>query len=100
MKTKQKRKNYTATEKAKIALEVLKGKVTQSEITSKYGVHSTQILSWKKQLLEALPEIFSDKRREKNKDQEELIEELYKQIGQLKVELDWLKKKSELFGKD
>lgn len=100
MKGKTQRKNYTSTEKAKIALEVLKGKMTQSEITSKYGVHSTQILAWKKQLVEALPEIFSDKRREKNRDREELIEELYKQIGQLKVELDWLKKKSELFGKD
>src|SRR4051812_25930356 len=94
------RKNYTSAEKAKIALEALKGTMTQNEITSKYGVHSTQIFSWKKQLLESLPEIFSDRRREKDKTQEELIEELYKQIGQLKVELDWLKKKSELFGRD
>jgi putative transposase len=60
-------------------------------------VHSTQIGLWKKQLIESLPVIFSDKIREKDKSQEKLIEELYKQIGQLKVELDWIKKKSELF---
>jgi transposase-like protein len=88
---------YTASEKAKIALEAVKGELTQSQITSKYGVHSTQIGLWKKQLIESLPVIFSDKMREKDKSQEKLIEELYKQIGQLKVELDWIKKKSELF---
>ena len=91
------RKNYTAAEKGKIALEALKGTLTQNEITSKYGVHSTQILFWKKQLMESLPGLFSDKRREKDVAQETLIEELYKQIGQLTVERDWLKKKSELF---
>ena len=82
------RKNYTSAEKAKIALEAVKGAMTQNEITSKYGVHSTQIFSWKTQLLRALPGIFSDKRQEKDKSQAELIAELYQQIGQLKVELD------------
>lgn len=93
------RKNYTAAEKGKIALEALKGTMTQNELTSKYGVHSTQILAWKKQLVEAVAEIFSDKRREKNVAQETLVDELYKQIGQLTVERDWLKKKSELFSR-
>jgi putative transposase len=92
-----KRRKYTASEKAKIALEAIKGTLTQSQITSKYGVHSTQIAAWRKQLIESLPDIFSDRIREKDKTQEELIEELYKQIGQLKVELDWIKKKSDLF---
>jgi|SRR5579864_7150023 len=91
------RKKYTAEEKAKIALEVLQGHLTQSQMTSKYGVHSTQLMSWKKQLLAALPEIFSDKRRVKDKNNKELLEELYKQIGRLNVELEWVKKKSELF---
>lgn len=93
-----KRKSYTAAEKGKIALEALRGTLTQNELTSKYGVHNTQVSTWKKQLLEAVPDIFSDKRRGKDVAQESLVDELYKQIGQLTVERDWLKKKSELFG--
>lgn len=91
------RKSYTAAERAKIALEAIKGQMTQNEITSKYGVHSTQVSNWKKQVLDALPDILSDRRRQASEDQTALVDELYRQIGQLKVELDWLKKKSELF---
>lgn len=91
------RKHYSAQEKAKIVLEILKGELTQSQLTTKYGVHSTQMHSWKKLALDAIIAGFSDKRERQTRDQGELIEELYKQIGQLKVELDWLKKKSELF---
>ena len=91
------RKRYSAQEKAKIALELLKGEMTQSQITAKYGVHSTQLHVWKKQAVSGIAASFADKREREAKDQNELIEELYKQIGQLKVELDWLKKKSELF---
>ena len=94
-----KRKSYTAAEKGKIALEALRGTLTQNELTSKYGVHNTQVSMWKKQLLEAVPDIFSDKRRGKDVAQETLVDELYKQIGQLTVERDWLKKKSELFSR-
>ena len=93
------RKSYTSAEKGKIALEALKGNMTAAELSSKYGVHNTQISLWKKQLLEAMPDIFSDKRREKDIVHENLIDELYKQIGQLTVERDWLKKKSELFNR-
>jgi transposase-like protein len=91
------RKHYSAQEKAKIIIEILKGELTQSQLTTKYGVHSTQMHNWKKQALNAIIAGFSDKRERQALDQGELIEELYKQIGQLKVELDWLKKKSELF---
>jgi len=91
------RKRYSAQEKAKIVLEILKGEMTQSQITAKYGVHATQLHSWKKQALGGITASFSDKQERKSKDQAELIDELYKQIGQLKVELDWLKKKSGLF---
>ena len=92
------RKKYSAEEKAKIALEALKGEVTQSQLTSKYSVHSTQIANWKRQLKEGIVGIFKDKRhKEAQSDQTELIEELYKKIGKLEVELDWVKKKSELF---
>ena len=92
------RKSYTAQEKAKIALEAMKGELTQSQITSKYGVHCSQIANWKRQLKDSVADIFSDKRsNNKEPDQSELIAELYKKIGQLEVQLDWVKKKSELF---
>lgn len=91
------RKKYSPQEKAKIALEAIKGNLTISQITAKYGAHSTQINAWKKQALEGLADIFSGRKTQQEHDQNALIEELYKQIGQLKVELDWLKKKSVLF---
>jgi len=92
------RKSYTAEEKAKIALDAVKGELTQSQITSKYGVHVTQVAKWKRQLKEGIVNIFKDKRRNNDQlDQSELIEELYKKIGQLEVKLDWVKKKSDLF---
>ncbi len=91
------RKKYTSQEKVKIALEALKGELTINQITSKYGVHATQVSNWKKKLKESLSSIFSDKRSKEQKEQTELIDELYKQIGQLSVELEWLKKKCEQF---
>ena len=90
------RKTHDAALKAKVALEALKGEKTIAQLSSQYGVHPNQIGKWKKDLLERLPEIFSAKWRKEHKTDEELVEELYKQIGQLKVELDWLKKKSQL----
>ena len=92
------RKSYTAQEKAKIALEAVKGELTISQLTSKYAVHSTQVANWKRQLKEGLADLFKDKRHKKTQlDQTELIQELYQKIGQLEIELDWLKKKSALF---
>lgn len=93
---KGKRNKYSDKFKAKIALEAIKGTKTISELSNKYGVHASQILRWKKQVLESLPTIFSNEVRKIEKDNEEEKDELYKQIGQLKVELDWLKKKSGL----
>ena len=66
-----------------------------AEPSSEFGVHPNQIRNWRKQLLETLPDLFSDRRKKKDTDTEELISELYRQIGQMKVELDWLKKKSQ-----
>lgn len=91
------RKKYTAEEKAKIALEALKGSMTMSELTSKFKVHPTQIAKWKKRLKEGIIAIFNEKPQKKETDQKQLVEELYKTIGQQKIELEWLKKKSELF---
>ena len=89
------RKSYDATFRAKVALEAVKGERTLAELSSEFGIHSNQIRKWRKHLLETLPDLFTDRKKKKDKDQEELVSELYRQIGQLKVELDWLKKKSE-----
>ena len=91
---KNKRRNHAAAFKAKVALAAAKGDKTIAELASEYEVHANQITQWKKQLLESLPEIFSRRRQTDQHEQEELTAELYQQIGQLKVELDWLKKKS------
>jgi transposase len=71
------RKKYDATLKAKIALEAVKGEKTIAEISSEYGVHSTQIAHWKKQLLEELPSIFSDNVPKAKKEGEELEAKAY-----------------------
>jgi len=90
------RKSYSSAFKAKVALEAVKKEKTISQLSSEYGVHANQINQWRKRLLEEVPDIFSKKRQKKEQDTEDLQDELYRQIGQLKVELDWLKKKSKL----
>mgnify|MGYP001068510750 CR=1 FL=1 len=91
------RKKYSAAEKAKIALETIKGEMTMAQISAKYSVHATQINTWKKQLLAYLPEAFNGKRKQEATDHETQVSELFEQIGRLKIENDFLKKKSELF---
>jgi putative transposase len=86
------RKRHDAAFKAKVAFEAAKGEKTIAQLSSEFGVHANQIRQWRKQFLEELPRLFSDRRSKKEKDDEELRSELYRQIGQLKVELDWLKK--------
>lgn len=91
----KKRRTFSGAEKAKIVLEALKERQTLSEIAQKYEVHPVQVSTWKKEAQEHLGELFSDK-RSRDKEQEEqsqLVERLYQQIGQLQVELNWLKKK-------
>jgi transposase-like protein len=82
--------------KAKIAIEAIKGQKTIQEIASAYQVHPSQVTQWRKQALEQLPEVFSAGRARVEQADEQLKSELYQQIGELKVELDWLKKKSGL----
>jgi len=90
------RKNHNGAFKAKVALEAVKGEKTLAQLSSESGVHANQIGQWRKQLLNELPSLFANRRTKYDKEQEDLISELYRQIGQLKVELDWLKKKSHL----
>ena len=87
------RKQYDAKFKATVALEAIREQQTISQIASQYGVHPNQVGNWKKQLLCELPQLFTDGRKKEKSDHEQLTASLYQQIGQLKVELDWLKKK-------
>ncbi len=91
------RKKHSTQTKVKVALEALKGDKTTAELTAKYSIHATQINKWKKAVLETLPEAFSTQRKRQENDQQALIDELYKQIGQLKVENDFLKKNNERY---
>jgi transposase-like protein len=90
------RKHYSAECKARVALEALKGLKTVNELASIYGVHPTPIAHWKHRLQQERPEIFSARRAKHEHDQEAFQAQLYQQIGQLKVELDWVKKKAGL----
>jgi len=92
------RRTFGADLKARVALEAAKGDRTLAELASQYQVHPSQITQWKRQLLAALPEVFARRRDRQSEEQETLVAELYRQIGQLKVELDWVKKKSGLGG--
>jgi len=84
--------------KARVALEAIKGHKTIPELSSSFGVHGTQIAHWKKQALAEFPRIFSRPRGQHERPNEALVAMLYQQIGQQKVELDWLKKKSDILG--
>jgi transposase-like protein len=88
------RRPHSAQFKAKVALEAIKELKTTNELGALYEVHPTQISKWKKKLLAEASGVFSDGRTRRQADGEELNARLYQQIGQLKVELDWLKKKS------
>ena len=92
------RKRYDGRFKAQVVLEALKNQRTLAHIASGYGIHPNQITKWKRQVLEELPHLFSHKRENSHQQHEVLVSELYRQIGQLKVELDWVKKKSGLLG--
>jgi transposase len=89
------RRKFSSAFKLKVACEALLQQRTIAEISSKYSVNATQINHWKKQLKDHGPEIFDSNHSGGAKKNAALIEELYRQIGQQKVECDWLKKKSE-----
>jgi transposase-like protein len=92
-----KRKHYSASQKAHIALEILKEEKTVNQIASEYGVHPNVLYRWKKQALDNLPKLFEDEtksERDRQVEHERQIDELYSEIGRLITQLNWLKKKS------
>ena len=93
------RKVFAPTLKAKVAFEAMKGEKTIAELASFYGVHPTQIKQWKELLQAGMSDLFTDKRKKREQTQEELVENLYTQLGKKDVENEWLKKKIEQFGK-
>ena len=89
-----KRKIFTSAEKAKVALAAVKGIKTINEIAQEHGVHPTQVNQWKKELLDNVGSLFEGKRGPKPVNAENALDRLYAKIGQLNMELEWLKKKS------
>ena len=89
-----KRKTFSSAQKAKVALEAIKGLKTINQIAQEHNVHPTQVNQWKKELLANVSELFETKRGPKPIDAQSDPDRLYAKIGQLNMELDWLKKKS------
>ena len=94
----RKRKSHPAAFKAQVALAAVKGDKTISELASQHGVHPTMIHAWKKQLLSNVEDLFQSGAKTSGGEHEALEAQLYDQIGRLKTELDWLKKKAASFG--
>ena len=93
-----KRKHHTAAFKAQVALAAIKGDKTVNELASQYGIHPTLIHGWKKQLLAGAEQVFANGAKIAAADHEAVQAELYEQIGRLKMELEWLKKKAAVLG--
>jgi len=87
------KRQHTAEFKAKVAFEAVKGELSSAELASKFEVHPTQIAKWKKQLLDSGAEIFGSARERRAQDDEAEKDRLLKKVGQLQMEVDWLKKK-------
>jgi transposase-like protein len=86
------RKQYSSKFKARVAVEAIRGEKTLSQLGSQFKVHPIQIAKWRKAALEQLPELFVDGRTRKGSGEAD-CDALYEEIGRLKVELDWLKRK-------
>lgn len=91
------RKSYSSAFKAKVAISALQEKQTLEELSSKYQVSSRQIQYWKKEAIDNLNLLFEHKRDQQLKEKEVVIQDLYGEIGKLKMEYEWLKKKLERF---
>ena len=92
----RKRRKLGAALKAKVALAAVRGDRTTAQLASEFGVHTSQVTAWKKRLSESVTELFADGRRKAGEANGTHEQELYEQIGRLKMEVEWLKKKSQL----
>ena len=90
--SKKKGRSYTSEFKAKVALDTLRGDLTLNEISTKYSVHSTKINRWKQQALLSIKGSFTGKHEKAAQSEQQIIDDLYRQIGQLSCENDFLKK--------
>lgn len=90
------RKKHEPPIRAKVALEALKGEKTIAELSSEYGIHSTQIRQWKQELIERAAELFARPGNAMARQQEDITDKLHKTIGELTVENKWLKKKLQI----
>lgn len=97
---KQKRRRFSVVFKARVVRAALREDKTLAELASEFEVHPNQIAEWKRQAIEALPEVFSHRRKSDEQAAEQQTDRLYQQIGQLQVELDWMKKKGRQLGID
>lgn len=95
---KRKRRNFTNKFKAKVALEALKEHKTLGELAAQYDLHPNQVSLWKKTAKDSLEDVFGTTAIDERRRHEEQASKLYEEIGRLKVELDWLKKKHDAFG--
>jgi putative transposase len=94
---KQQRKKHSGAFKAKVALEAVKGERTLNELAGHFEVHPTQVVQWKQRLVSGAGDLFNGGVERDAVREGQLRDRLYQEIGQMKVELDWLKKKHELF---
>lgn len=94
----RKRRVFGGAFKAKVALAAIRGDKTTAQLASEYEVHTSQVTAWKQQLLEQAPQLFEDGRSKGREETGANEQELYEQIGRLKVENEWLKKKSAQLG--
>ena len=88
------RKKRSAALKAKVAIAAIKGQKTANELATEFDVHPSQVAKWKKQALDSMSDVFHTGKRTTEEDHLKTMATLYEQIGRLKVELDWIKKKS------
>jgi transposase len=89
-----KRRRFTEEFEAKVAVEALKGQRTVNELVQEFGVHANQINLWKKQLLDGAAKVLSHGSDRESARIEEERDQLYRKVGQLQIELDWLKKRT------
>jgi transposase-like protein len=94
----RKRRSFGAEFKAKVALAACRGDKTTAQLAAQYEVHAGQVTAWKKQLLSGAAELFEDRRGRRPDESAADEQELYEQIGRLKMEVEWLKKKSAQLG--